>query len=112
MQIDTFQHFLDAQNPIYDQVLKELCKGSKEGHWMWFIFPQPKGLGTSYMSISYAIEDEKQAEAYWNHPILGGRLRECLGLVEGSGKALDEIFSPIDVLKYRSSRDLFSQFMG
>ena len=104
-------HFLEAQNPIYDQVLEELRNGRKESHWMWFIYPQLKGLGTSPMSVRYAIEDEKQANEYWNHPILGNRLRECFELVENSGKVPEEIFSPIDALKYRSCKALFSQFM-
>lgn len=105
-----FTHFQEAQNPVYDQVLKELQNGLKETHWMWFIFPQLKGLGTSPMSVRYAIEDEKQAREYWNHPILGNRLRECFALVENSSKTPEQIFSPIDALKYRSSKALFSQF--
>ena len=104
-------HFLEAQNPIYGQVLKELRNGHKQTHWMWFIFPQLKGLGTSPMSIRYAIEDERQAREYWNHPILGSRLRECFELVESSGKTPEKIFSPIDALKYRSCKTLFSQFI-
>jgi uncharacterized protein (DUF1810 family) len=104
-------HLLEAQNPIYEQVLSELRNGHKQTHWMWFIFPQLKGLGTSPVSIRYAIEDEKQAREYWNHPILGKRLRECFDLVENSGKTPDQIFSPIDALKYRSCKALFSQFI-
>lgn len=73
MQIDQFQDFLEAQNPIYDQVIKELKQGHKKTHWIWFIFPQLKGLGTSPMSVRYAIEDEIQAKEYWNHPVLGKR---------------------------------------
>ena len=104
-------HFLEAQNHIYDQVLQELRNGHKETHWMWFIFPQLKGLGTSPLSLRYAIEDRKQAEEYWNHPILGHRLRECLYLVENNKKIPEQIFSAIDALKYRSCKELFSQFM-
>jgi len=102
-----FDHFLEAQNPIYEQVVKELKNGRKEGHWIWFIFPQSKGLGTSPMSVRYAIGDDKQAKQYWDHPSLGKRLRQCFDLVENSGKSPEEIFSPIDALKYRSSRSLF-----
>jgi uncharacterized protein (DUF1810 family) len=104
-------HFLEAQNPIYDQALNELRNGRKQTHWMWFIFPQLKGLGTSPISIRYAIEDEKQAKDYWNHSILGKRLRECFALVESSRKTPEQIFSPIDAIKYHSSKELFSQFM-
>lgn len=105
-------HFLEAQSPIYEEVLKELRNGKKQTHWMWFIFPQLKGLGTSPMSVRYAIEDERQAKEYWDHSILGKRLRECFALVEKSGKTPEEIFSPIDTLKYRSCKQLFSPFMG
>jgi uncharacterized protein (DUF1810 family) len=104
-------HFIEAQNPIYDQVLEELRNHKKQTHWMWFIYPQSKGLGTSPMSIKYAIQDLNHAKAYWEHAVLGSRLRECFALVENSGKIPEEIFSPIDALKYRSCRDLFSQFM-
>jgi uncharacterized protein (DUF1810 family) len=110
--MDKFKHFLEAQGPVYPQVIKELKDGHKKTHWMWFVFPQLKGLGTSPMSVRYAIEGQKQAEEYWNHSTLGGRLRECFELVESSGKTPEEIFSPIDTLKYRSCKELFSQFMG
>ena len=105
-----FEHFLVAQNTIYDQVLEELKNGHKETHWMWFIFPQRKGLGKSPMSIRFAIEDEKQAFEYWNHPILGERLRECFALVDRAGRTPEQIFSSIDALKYRSCRSLFHPF--
>lgn len=104
-------HFLEAQNPIYSQVLQELRDGRKQTHWIWYIYPNLKGLGTSPMSIKYAIQDLEHAKAYWSHPILGERLRECFALVENSGKTPEQIFSPIDALKYRSCRDLFSQFI-
>lgn len=107
----TLSHFLEAQNPIYDQVLQELRDSRKQTHWIWWIFPQLKGLGTSPMSIKYAIQDLEHAKAYWNHPILGERLRECFALVENSGKTPEQIFSPIDALKYRSCKELFSQFI-
>ena len=104
-------HFLEAQNRIYDQTLEELRNGHKQTHWTWFIFSQLKGFSTSPMSVRYAIKDEKQATEYWNHPIPGLRLHECFSLVEASGKAPEEIFNPIDAMKYRSCKDLFSQFM-
>ena len=105
-----FQHFLDAQDPIYEEVLNELQQGRKKTHWMWFIFPQLKGLGSSPMSVRYAIEDKRKAKEYWDHAILGKRLRECFELVEGSDKSPEEIFNPIDALKYHSSKALFSPF--
>ena len=108
--MDKFKHFLEAQGRVYPQVIKELKEGHKKTHWMWFVFPQLKGLGTSPMSIRYAIEDERQAKEYWDHPILGERLKECFNLVESSSKTPEQVFSPIDVLKYRSCQELFSKF--
>src|SRR5271170_3378050 len=69
--------FVDAQNPVFDQVRAELRRGRKTGHWMWFIFPQIKGLGSSAMANRYAIASRAEAAAYLAHPILGPRLREC-----------------------------------
>ena len=106
-----FDHFLEAQNPVYPNVLDELRSGYKRSHWMWFIFPQLKGLGSSDKSIRYAISDDVEAKAYWEHPILGKRLKECFDLVETNDKSLDEIFGPTDILKYRSCWNLFSQFI-
>lgn len=60
-----FEHFLVVQNPIYDEVLQDLRNGYKETHWMWFIFPQLQGLGTSAMSAKFAIKDSLEAEQYW-----------------------------------------------
>lgn len=103
-------HFLEAQDKVWSEVLLELKNGRKETHWMWFIFPQLLGLGKSSMSIKYAIENNEHAKAYWNHPILGARLRECFDLVEQSGKKTIEIFGDIDTKKYNSCKKLFKQF--
>jgi len=105
-----FEHFLEAQKPVYDKVLEELRTGCKETHWMWFIFPQLLGLGTSDMSIKFAIKDSNEAYKYWNHPVLGARLRECFKIVQYHKIEPQEIFSEIDFLKYKSSYELFSQF--
>ena len=105
-----FDRFLEAQNPIYDRALKELRNGHKETHWMWFIFPPLKGLGTNPMSLHYAIKDENQTKEYWDPPILGERLRECFALIENSGKTPEQIFSPIYAMKYRSCKTLFGHF--
>lgn len=101
-------HFLDAQDEVYPQVLVELKQGKKETHWMWFIFPQLKGLGTSSMSLQYAIQDEAHAQAYWHHPVLGMRLRECFTIVKSHPKIPIEIFGTLDAMKYLSCRDLFN----
>jgi uncharacterized protein (DUF1810 family) len=103
------QRFVDAQNPVFDQVRTELRAGRKRTHWMWFIFPQLQGLGTSPMARRYAISSRAEAEAYVNHPILGARLRECTRLVsEISGHTINEIFGYPDTIKFRSSMTLFA----
>lgn len=104
-------HFLEAQNEVWSQVIFELQNGRKSSHWMWFIFPQQLGLGKSQMSIKYAIKNIAHAKAYWHHPILGARLRECFDLVQQSGKRPIEIFGEIDAMKYNSCRKLFNQLI-
>ena len=106
-----FEHFIEAQDLVYDEVLDELRRGSKETHWMWFIFPQLQGLGSSEMSIQLAIKDTSEAEQYWQHPILGPRLRECFEIVQNHTVKPQEIFSSVDYLKYKSSYQLFTPFM-
>jgi uncharacterized protein (DUF1810 family) len=103
------QRFVDAQAPVYEAVCAELRNGDKREHWMWFIFPQIKGLGHSYMADRFAITSKEEAAAYLEHPILGGRLRECTQLVNAvEGRSADEIFGDIDALKFRSSMTLFA----
>lgn len=104
------QRFIDAQAPIYEQVLQELRSGSKRSHWMWFVFPQLKGLGHSAMANHFGIASRSEATAYLQHPILGSRLRECTRLVTlVEGKTIGEIFGYPDDLKFHSSMTLFSQ---
>src|SRR5580698_2345262 len=87
------QRFLDAQSPVYAQVLEELRAGRKRTHWMWFIFPQIAGLGSSPMAQHFAISGRDEAVAYLAHPTLGPRLRECTGLVNQiPNRPIDEIF--------------------
>ena len=103
------QRFVDAQNPVFDQVLSELRAGHKRSHWMWFIFPQIRGLGASPMASRFAISSIAEARAYLDHPILGPRLRECTRLVtEIEGRTIAEIFGYPDGLKFRSSMTLFA----
>lgn len=103
------QRFVKAQEPVYEKVCSELRGGCKSGHWMWFIFPQIKGLGSSHMAKKFAISSQEEAEAYLKHPILGPRLRECTRLVNlVEGRASDEIFGYTDSLKFRSSMTLFA----
>jgi uncharacterized protein (DUF1810 family) len=103
------QRFVEAQNPVFEQVCAELRAGRKSRHWMWFVFPQIKGLGNSETSRKFAIASRAEAEAYLEHPILGARLRECSRLVTlVHGRTAVEIFGPTDELKLRSSLTLFS----
>jgi uncharacterized protein (DUF1810 family) len=102
------QRFLDAQAPVYEQVLRELRAGHKRSHWIWFIFPQLAGLGSSAMARRYAIASLAEATAYWGHPVLRARLLECVGLVNAvEGRSIAEILGPPDDLKFRSSMTLF-----
>jgi uncharacterized protein (DUF1810 family) len=103
------QRFVDAQDPVFEQVRAELGAGHKRGHWMWFIFPQLRGLGHSQMATRFAISSRDEAEAYLNHPVLGPRLRECTRLVMlVQGRSINQIFGYPDDLKFRSSMTLFA----
>jgi uncharacterized protein (DUF1810 family) len=102
--------FLSAQAPVYPQVLAELAAGRKQSHWIWFIFPQMKGLGRSPQAEFYGIASLAEAEAYLAHPVLGVRLRQCTGLVLACrGQFLEAILGFPDNLKFRSSMTLFAQ---
>lgn len=104
------QRFVDAQAPVYAQVLRELRAGHKRSHWIWFVFPQLAGLGSSAMARRYAITSLAEAEAYSRHPVLGARLVECVALVNAvTGKSITEILGPPDDLKFRSSMTLFAR---
>src|SRR5665647_2790399 len=104
------QRFIDAQDPLYEEVLAELTAGQKTSHWIWFVFPQHKELGRSAMAQHYGIASKEEAQAYWQHPVLGARLRECVELVLAvKGKTAFQIFGSPDDLKFRSSMTLFSQ---
>ena len=102
------QRFVEAQDSVIDEVKKELRSGRKRTHWMWFVFPQMEGLGSSQMSQRYAISSRAEAEAYLDHSILGSRLRECTEIVNGvEGRSANDIFGSPDDLKFRSSMTLF-----
>jgi len=104
------QRFVAAQQPVYDDVLAQLRAGQKTSHWMWFIFPQLRGLGQSPISRKFAISDIVEAKAYLDHPILGNRLRECTQLVnEIEARGAREIFGYPDFLKLRSCMTLFGR---
>jgi len=101
--------FIKAQDRVYSDVIEELRRGRKTGHWIWYIFPQIAGLGHSHMSQRYAISSVDEARAYAGHPVLGPRLIECIRLVMAvDGKSAEQIFGHIDALKFRSCLTLFS----
>jgi uncharacterized protein (DUF1810 family) len=102
--------FLTAQASVYPQVLAELGAGRKRSHWIWFIFPQMKGLGRSSQSEYYGIGSLAEAAAYARHPLLGPRLIECTQLVnQVEGRAIHEILGSLDDLKFRSAMTLFAR---
>lgn len=104
------ERFVEAQEGVFEQVCAELRGGRKIGHWMWFIFPQIAGLGFSEMSRRYAIRSLDEAKAYLAHPILGSRLREICGIVNGvEGRTAYQIFGSPDDMKLRSSMTLFAK---
>src|SRR5215471_8512202 len=101
--------FVVAQDSVFAQVCAELAGGEKRSHWMWFIFPQLRGLGSSPTAERYAIASLDEARAYLAHPVLGERLRRCTELVNGiEGRSAEQIFGYPDCLKFRSSVTLFA----
>jgi uncharacterized protein (DUF1810 family) len=103
------ERFVQAQAPVIAQVRRELGEGHKRTHWMWFVFPQLRGLGHSAMAQRYGIGSLAEARAYLAHPVLGPRLVECTDLVNAvEGRSIREIFGSPDDLKFRSSMTLFA----
>ncbi len=104
------ERFIEAQGPVYATVLNELESGHKRTHWMWYIFPQIAGLGSSATAQKYAIESLDEAAAYLAHPLLGKRLRECSELVLAlHGHDIGAVFGSPDDRKFHSSMTLFSE---
>jgi uncharacterized protein (DUF1810 family) len=101
--------FVDAQAPVYRDVVDELRRGRKVSHWMWFVFPQLRGLGRSPMAARYGVSSLEEARAYLRHDLLGPRLHECTQLVnQVHGRSINEIFGSPDDLKLCSSMTLFA----
>ena len=101
--------FIEAQENTYSDALSEIKNGRKRTHWMWFIFPQIKGLGNTQMSVKYSINDINEAIFYINHPILGNRLKEITGeLLKIKDKSALDIFGSPDDKKLKSCMTLFS----
>jgi uncharacterized protein (DUF1810 family) len=107
------RRFVDAQNQnshYQQEVVSELRNGRKTSHWMWYVFPQVKGLGRSWMANEYAIASLAEAQAYLRHPVLGARLIECAQLMLAiDGKSAAEVLGSIDAMKLRSSMTLFTR---
>jgi uncharacterized protein (DUF1810 family) len=103
------QRFLDAQEASFDAVRTELAAGQKRSHWMWFIFPQIQGLGSSSTARRFAISNLDEGAAYLEHPVLGPRLEECTALVNAvQVRSVHDIFGYPDDLKFHSSMTLFA----
>lgn len=104
------QRFLDAQQGDYKRALTEVRNGRKYSHWIWYIFPQLKGLGMSYNSQYYGISGKEEAEAYLAHPILGKRLREITSaFLQLKGKTAQDVFGALDAMKVLSCMTLFNE---
>jgi uncharacterized protein (DUF1810 family) len=107
------ERFVEAQAGTYETALGELVRGRKTSHWMWFIFPQLRGLGSSAMAQRYAIASLEEARAYLAHPLLGPRLRACVEALQDLPQAdAVRVFGGIDAVKLRSSLTLFIRAGG
>jgi len=101
--------FVAAQAAVWPEVVAELSEGRKTSHWMWFVFPQLRGLGRSAMAERYGLSGLDEAQAYLAHPVLGARLRESVALLEMHGNTPPEmIFGDVDAMKLRSCLTLFT----
>lgn len=107
--MDELQRFLDGQRFGYETALKEMIAGEKRNHWIWYIFPQIKGLGHSPNSHLYGVKDLDEAKAYLAHPVLGARFREITNVVlTHADKDIHTIMgSRLDAMKFKSSMTLF-----
>ena len=104
------ERFVEAQEPVWETVLAELRRGRKDTHWIWFVFPQLRGLGRSAPAQHYGLEGPDEAAAYLDHPVLGPRLRECCRLLLALGTSDPEpVLGPVDAVKVRSSMTLFDR---
>ena len=109
MDINSLERFLEAQEHTYATALKEIKNGKKRTHWMWYIFPQLRGLGKSRMAYAYGINGIEEAKAYIEHPVLSARLIEiCEALLEHKDQDIEDILGGIDAMKLRSSMTLFA----
>lgn len=109
MNIDSLERFVEAQEHTYSIALKEIQNGKKCSHWMWYVFPQLRGLGKSSTAYKYGISGLEEAKAYLDHPLLSERLYKiCAALLSHKGKSVCSIFGITDAMKLKSSMTLFS----
>ena len=109
MDINSLDRFLKAQEDMYVTALQEIKNGEKESHWMWYIFPQLRGLGRSEMSYIYGINGVEEAKAYLEHPVLSARLIEISEtLLEHPDVIIEDLIGDLDVIKLQSSMTLFA----
>ena len=111
--MDKLNRFIEAQDGVYERALEEIKNGRKKTHWMWYIFPQIKGLGMSEVSKYYGIDNLEEAKAYLNNDVLGFRLREIsTELLTLDIDNPEDIFGSIDSMKLKSSMTLFESASG
>jgi uncharacterized protein (DUF1810 family) len=107
------ERFVEAQEGVYETALKEIQRGRKTSHWMWFVFPQMFGLGGSSMARTYGIRSLEEAQAYLEHPVLGARLRECVAALEDlPPMTAEQLLGSVDAMKLCSSLTLFVRAGG
>lgn len=109
---ESLERFVQAQASTYDHALLELQRGRKEGHWMWFVFPQLRGLGVSDNATYYGLRGIDEARDYLHHPLLGPRLERATRAVLDSGVALEKLLGSIDAMKFASCMTLFAAAAG
>ena len=110
MNNSDLERFVEAQELMYPMAFDEVRNGRKRGHWIWYIFPQLKGLGMSENSQYYGIDGIEEARAYLQHPVLGARLREITtAFLELVGKNAQEVFGHLDAMKVCSCMTLFNE---
>lgn len=111
--IDNLERFVEAQAHSYGAALSEIKRGRKTSHWMWFIFPQLRGLGSSQMAQHYGVASLEEARSYLAHPVFGTRLRACVAALQDLPEAnADQVFGSVDAMKLRSSLTLFTRAGG
>lgn len=107
----SLDRFVEAQDRVWYSVIEEIAAARKQTHWMWFVFPQLRGLGSSRLAQYFGLSDPREAAKYWDHDVLGSRLRSGVDVLLGlpSGTQVDKVFGHVDAMKLRSCMTLFEQ---